>query len=169
MANENKEQLLDSIKGQIAAFDNKASILLTTFGILIGLVASSFFACYSDITKIIDPKVICWIKTSFYAFFISGFFPLIFSILAIYPRKDPLREKDDINYYWEIASMSLETYTAESNKENPKKNLLESQIWKNSKIAKTKHILVALTIWSTIPFGLAFGSAMVAIVYALFI
>lgn len=166
---ERRRGILSSLHDQALAFDNKASIILTVFGILLGLVATSFCSVYSTVCSLNQQWLVKWAVWSFSIFFFSGAFPLAFSLAAIFPRKDPLRGKD-LNYYWGIASYDANTYCKElSANQADDDEQLNNQIWKNAKIVKTKHICVALAIYSLIPFGLSFLSSMFCLVYIIFI
>lgn len=153
---EQKEKILDGINGQIASFDNKASILISVIGIVFAL-SLSFLDVFSE-EKFLDKS--CTYKVYYYILFILFILNTVFVVMSyifvIIPRKK-IGKNRYANYYKDMSKLDIndinnynkyfEDYTKDD-------NLLTEQIIINSKICNRKHLWLKIGIMSLVPFAL---------------
>lgn len=152
-------QILSDLKNQIVSFDAKASTLLTVVGIVFALL-TNFANIFSD-KKFIETTNI-HLKNSYIAFFIIfclfAFITVSMFILVITPRRKPkikngVNIKKHVNYYYDVASMTLEEYKDEFNNYENSDEVIMQQIINNGTICKRKHKFLKAGIYTFLIFG----------------
>ena len=156
--NEGKQIILEGIYGQIASFDNKASILISVIGIVFAL-SLSFLDIFS--TKNFAETTLCKriVYYSLFIIFILNTFASIFSyIMVIIPRIKKGTNKY-ANYYKDASNYNIDDngvaeYNNIFDSYNNDDNLITKQIIINSKICAKKHNWLRNGIISLIPFSI---------------
>lgn len=148
------KESLDSVKMQILAFDNKASIIVSILGIVFGL-------SFTAIDLIGDSIISKILYLLLLLFLITG---IILSILVIIPR----RKKEQSTFHSHTYYLDLNKIGDFDNYEKAVNTKTESefeQVLANSRICTYKHILLKASIVSLIPTGIAFISLAVIILF----
>jgi len=136
-----KGEILSGIKEQIAAFDNKASILIAVLGIV--------FAFSFSVLEIIITGFYGWWVYLIYGFYLLSLtVSIILSLLVIIPRERKKSAAPNIKsctYYGDLKGMTENEFVESLTKETH-----FEQIQTNSKIAWRKHKFIRASIFSLI-------------------
>ena len=174
---ENREEILNGFitdtKNQIAAFDQKAGIMLTTIGIMFALITYFCGIFVSEAFKT-GEAVFKWFYITFFILFcISAVFALACFTLVIVPRRKPKKHNSDlnaqkhINYYYDGASLKLNEFKELLDNYVADESVLIQQIINNDKICKRKHLFLIFGIFALIPF-VVFKFAMITFIVFVF-
>lgn len=142
-----ENEILCNIKEQIAAFDNKANILITILGIIFAL-------SFSAIDLFISNTYCWWVYLFFSLYLLSLIVSISLSLCVIIPRERK-KSKHPFNksctYYGDLKDMSEEEFNNACVVETH-----FEQIKTNANIAWRKHKFIKATIKSLIPVGVFF-------------
>lgn len=147
---ETLNDFLKEVKQQIVSFDTKATALLAVVGIVFAILtdllnvfkAKEFLECANICIKRSYLIIFC-----FYCFF--AFIAIVCNILVLVPRITPKKLKDSkkhINYYFDVASLSLEDFDLAFENYLNDDEVVKKQLINNSIICKRKHIFLILGI-----------------------
>lgn len=149
------EGFIIDTKAQIAAFDQKASILLATVGIVFALLSlfSSILGSESFINSS-DETAKTIFRILFIAVCFSAFFSMLIFVLVLFPRRKrkTKNSKTHINYYMDGAKLKPDEFKKEIESYIADNTSLVEQTIVNDKICRTKHILLEIGVFSLIPF-----------------
>lgn len=151
---------LNDTKNQIAAFDQKAEIMLMVVGIMFALITYFCSIFNSDSFKSGEVLLQVLYIVFFILFCSFALFSLVWFILVIVPRKKPkdyvskTNSKKHINYYMDGASLDNKEFEKLLNDYLADDSVLIQQIINNDRICKRKHICLLVGIIGLIPFAI---------------
>ena len=150
-----KKEILNGIYSQIGSFDNKAGLLISVLGIVFGL-SLDFFGVFSKCSFIGSDnyflKTLCYI--AFVLYCLSFLFSIVSFVLVIIPRSHR-GEKNNINYYKDICNMSQDDFDKNFKSHCENDDIIDNQIFANSRICNKKHLFLKLGIYGLIPFAIS--------------
>ena len=148
---EQKRLSLELILNQITSFDNKASIIVSTLGIVFAL---SFTVI--DVISSKSDQIKPYIFSSFLFFLISIIVALTFSVLVLFPknRKGKFNQKS-LTYYKDLKDITNDEYIRLF-KDNGNCGISIEQINQNARICSFKHLMLKISIILMIPMVLCF-------------
>lgn len=159
-------------KNQIAVFDQKAGIMLTTIGIMFALI--TYFCDIFDSDAFIKGKDIsrCFYSGFFLLFCLSAIFSLACFTMVIIPRRKPrktLRNNSNekhINYYMDGATLEKEEFKKMLSTYVKDDDVLIQQVINNDMICVKKHKFITAGIIGLVPFILL---TFIMIIFIIFI
>lgn len=150
-----KKEILNGIYAQIGSFDNKAGLLISILGIVFGL-SLDFFGIFSNCSFLclenVLLKIVCYIAFGIYC--LSFLFSICSFVLVIIPRSHRI-QKNNVNYYKDICSMSETEFEKNFNEYCESDSITTNQIFINSQICNKKHLFLKIGIYGLIPFGIS--------------
>ena len=143
---EELQSVLEDIKNQIAAFDQKSGILLAAVGIIYALLLDFSLVFSNDwFTKSESPA-----KTSSLVFFFLmmgfGLISIVLFVLAIVPRFRKNDFEKHPNYYWDISKMNEKEFGESFEKYSQDDDVLKKQILDKPVFFRLKLIDLSVTV-----------------------